>query len=179
MLAKFLRPRDKNSPKPSRAPPDPVIRAPIPMANWVPLSTACMHLRDRIWRLLSRPLETEESSFWTSSFDPFDGKDDSRLALPRTQVLRSRDTLPESTPLVRRYSCGCGAKILEKQKWLQMSQVFFCIRTLIVRRFCFSRILQAGPLNAKVPDSDSTCKFAHKSKTRYSMLITCGQRPGP
>jgi hypothetical protein len=29
------------------------------------------------------------------------------------------------------------ARILEKQNWLQMSQVFLCIRTLIIGWFCF------------------------------------------
>jgi hypothetical protein len=41
-------------------------------------------------------------------------------------------------------------RVLEKQNWLQMSQVFFCIRTLIIRLFCFSRILSeaASPIDA-------------------------------
>ena len=33
------------------------------------------------------------------------------------------------------------SRILEKQNRLQMSQVFFRVRALIIRWFCFSRIL--------------------------------------
>src|SRR6266436_1906431 len=70
-----------------------------------------MRLSGRIWRPLSRPQQTEELLFWIRNFDPSDGKAGSRPASPRTQVLRSRDGLPGSTPLVRRYSCGCSARI--------------------------------------------------------------------
>jgi hypothetical protein len=41
-----------------------------------------------------------------------------------------------STPATR-----VGRRILEKQDRLQMSPVFSCMRTLIIRWFCFSRIL--------------------------------------
>src|SRR6516225_9868678 len=37
--------------------------------------------------------------------------------------------------------------ILEKQNSLQMSQIFSRSRTLVIRSFCFSRILQAKPLH--------------------------------
>src|SRR5260370_40051191 len=40
-----------------------------------------------------------------------------------------------------------ATRILEKQKSLQMSQVFPCVCALVIRWFCFSRILTAGPRN--------------------------------
>jgi hypothetical protein len=39
-------------------------------------------------------------------------------------------------------------RILEKQNGLQMSQLFSCIRTLIIRWFCFSRILHESDPNS-------------------------------
>src|SRR5262245_6904393 len=108
MLAIFLKPRDRNNLKLASGPPDPVIRAPTLKADWVPLSTAGTRPSGRTWRLLSHPQETEERLFWIGNFDPSDDKDDSRPTFPRTQVLRSRDTLLGSTPLTRCYSCGCS-----------------------------------------------------------------------
>src|SRR5215469_5521014 len=105
MLAMFPGLQDRNSPKPSARRSDPVARVSIRRANWAPLSTAGMRPSGRTWRLVSHPQETEERLFRIRNVDPSDGKDGSRPAFLRTQVLRSRDTLPGSTPLARRYSC--------------------------------------------------------------------------
>src|SRR5262249_49786170 len=110
MLAIFLEPRDRNSLKPALGPPNPVIRGTTLKANWAPLSTVYRRPSDRTGQLPWRPQEIEERLFWIGNFDPSNGKDGSRSAFPRTQVLQSRDTLPGSTPLVRRYSCRCSEK---------------------------------------------------------------------
>src|SRR5262249_12413883 len=112
MLAIFLEPRDRNSLKPASGPPNPVIRAPTLKANWAPLSTVYRRPSDRTGQPLWRLQEIEARLFWIGNFDPCDGKDGSRSAFPRTQVLQSRGTQPGSTPLVRRYSCHCSARIL-------------------------------------------------------------------
>jgi hypothetical protein len=45
--------------------------------------------------------------------------------------------------------------------------------------FCFSRILQAGPRNLRVPNSKTSCICAHESKPKRKVLITGGDLPGP
>src|SRR5215471_14309146 len=53
--------------------------------------------------------------------------------------------LPSHSLRTERLFSGIGVlssiRILEKQNWLQMSQVLFLVRTLIISWFCFSRIL--------------------------------------
>ena len=43
-----------------------------------------------------------------------------------------------------------STRILEKQNLLQMSQVLWVVNAPTVRRFCFSRILKAGPRSLEV-----------------------------
>ena len=63
------------------------------------------------------------------------------------------------------------SRILEKQKSLEMSQVFCCVCTLGMRWFCFSRILKAGPRNGvKLPHSRNNCTCTHKSENQRSPL---------
>jgi hypothetical protein len=42
---------------------------------------------------------------------------------------------------------GQDTIILEKQNWFADESGFFCIRTLIIRRFCFSRILSGREMS--------------------------------
>src|SRR6516164_1768182 len=72
-----------------------------------------------------------------------------------------------------------AARILEKQNALQMSQIFSRSRTLVIRSFCFSRILQAGPRNPKVLNSKTNSIRGHESKPTRDMAIASGDSPGP
>jgi hypothetical protein len=66
------------------------------------------------------------------------------------------------------------ARILEKQNSLRMSQIFSCIRTIVIRWFCFSRILQAGPRNSRVPNFKTSCIRTHESKPKRDVAPTGG-----
>jgi hypothetical protein len=56
--------------------------------------------------------------------------------------------LSPSTFLVIRFQINPSApRILQKQNSLQMGQIFSSMRTLVIRWFCFSRILQVRPLH--------------------------------
>ena len=52
------------------------------------------------------------------------------------------------TFLVIRFQVNPSApRILEKQNSLQMGQIFPSMRTIVIRWFCFSRLLQVRPLH--------------------------------
>jgi len=76
--------------------------------------------------------------------------------------------------------CSWSAtRILEKQNCLQMSQIFSRSHTLVIRSFCFSRILQAGPRHPKVLNSKTSSIRGHESKPKRDMTTGSGDLPGP
>ena len=93
-------------------------------------------------------------------------------ACPRVRRTSNRRNSPE-----RLCTSGNLSRILEKQNSLQMSQIFSRCRTLVIRSFCFSRILQAGPGNPKVLNSMTSSIRRHESKPKRDMAIASGTCP--
>jgi hypothetical protein len=72
------------------------------------------------------------------------------------------------------------SRILEKQNWLRVSQLFFCIRTLIIRWFCFFKDSISGTAESKRHGIPSPLVNARTNqKPKRNILAARGQWPGP
>jgi hypothetical protein len=70
------------------------------------------------------------------------------------------------------------SRILEKQKSLQMSQVFSCVCRLVIRWFCFSRILRKGrSVFFRGDELVLVHRFQFCNSRIVSTLASCGRLP--
>jgi hypothetical protein len=73
-----------------------------------------------------------------------------RLGEPKaksSQVAKISELSPPTFLVIRFQVSPPVPRILEKQDSLQMGQIFSSMRTLVIRWFCFLRILQVRPLH--------------------------------